>query len=189
MIGKEFVFVDVSNLWIEGQRKSAVKTGLARNIWEAQVRHVLDFTWRIDVRGLHEVLVDWSDSRVALATLVGSSTENGMTWWEAARRAGFEIMARPRKSGSGEKGVDVALSGAVLKAAYGRMRPRVDSLTLVAGDADFVPLVADVRSLGLRVRVAFWQHASADMKDAADEFVELDHFFSHLTYRGGRLAA
>lgn len=189
MIRKEFVFVDVSNIWIEGQRVSAVRTGLARNIWEAQARRCLDFSWRIDVRGLREVLVDWSDNRVEKATLFGSSTENGSAWWEAAGREGFAVLPCLRPLGGREKGVDVALASAVMKVAHARMRARTDLVTLVTGDADFVPLVDDVRSLGFRVKVCFWEHANPELKTAADEFVDLNPHFSHLTYRGRRVAA
>jgi uncharacterized LabA/DUF88 family protein len=56
------------------------------------------------------------------------------------------------------------------------LAPRLDTLVLVSGDGDFVPLVEHLqRALGCRVEViAFGKSASGKLKDAADEFTDLD---------------
>lgn len=186
---REFVFVDDSNLWIEGQRVSAVKTGLARNMWEAQAKQTLDHSWRMDAWALREILVDWAKVPVPQAVLVGSETGRDLNWWNLAKRAGFRVEVVRRDPCRREKKVDVALASQVWSCVHQKMRPRLDGITLVTGDGDFVPLVQGVRKLGIQVKVAFWSHANRELKDAGDEFEDLDPYFSHVTHRGHGLAA
>ncbi len=56
------------------------------------------------------------------------------------------------------------------------MAPRLDTLVLISGDGDFVPLVEHLqRAMGCRVEViAFGKSASGKLKDAADSFIDLD---------------
>lgn len=50
----------------------------------------------------------------------------------------------------------------------------VDTIVIVSGDGDFVPLVEYLRSRGRRVEVmAFGRSTSLKLKEAADEFVDL----------------
>jgi uncharacterized LabA/DUF88 family protein len=56
-----------------------------------------------------------------------------------------------------------------------RITPVVDSLVLVSGDGDFVPLVEYLKNQGKRVEViAFGRSASLKLKEAADEFMDLE---------------
>jgi hypothetical protein len=50
-----FVYVDNSNVWIEGQRASAVAKGMAKDAWEAQEKGILDSSWRYDFGRLYEL--------------------------------------------------------------------------------------------------------------------------------------
>jgi hypothetical protein len=53
---------------------------------------------------------------------------------------------------------------------------------LVADDGDFIPPVRSVQNRGLKVRVVFWKHGtSRELREAADEFLELDPYFDQLT--------
>ena len=44
----EFVYVDNSNVWIEGKRVAAVKKGVVFNIEDAIRYNVLDHSYRLD---------------------------------------------------------------------------------------------------------------------------------------------
>lgn len=50
-----FVSVDNSNVWIEGQRLSAVRFGLAVNPVEAMKRGIVDHDWRYDFGRLYAI--------------------------------------------------------------------------------------------------------------------------------------
>lgn len=55
-----------------------------------------------------------------------------------------------------------------------------DEITLVAGDADYVPTIEKLRARGFSVHVVFWEHASRELQDAATKFhtpqpLPLDH--------------
>jgi len=56
-----------------------------------------------------------------------------------------------------------------------RLAPALDAVVLVSGDGDFVPLLEYLKnSGGVQVEVmAFGRSASARLREAADEFVDL----------------
>lgn len=56
-----------------------------------------------------------------------------------------------------------------------RISTSVDVVVLVSGDGDFVPLVEYLKNQGKRVEVvAFGRSASLKLKEAADEFLDLE---------------
>lgn len=52
----DYIYVDDSNLYIEGRRVSAVQQGLAENIVQAMKDGVLDHGYTISFGKLHEFL-------------------------------------------------------------------------------------------------------------------------------------
>ncbi len=53
--------------------------------------------------------------------------------------------------------------------------PGVDAIVLVSGDGDFVPLVEYLQNHGKRVEViAFGKSTSSRLREAADEFIDLE---------------
>jgi uncharacterized LabA/DUF88 family protein len=87
--------------------------------------------------------------------------------WDTELRFG-EVRGRPRR----QKGVDVLLAVDMLSASFHHL---FDVAVLVAGDADFVPLVREVRRLGVAVVVAGIKGTTArELRTAADRFVALD---------------
>lgn len=44
----QLLYVDKSNMWIEGVHVSAVQIGLAPDIWSAQDAKICDYGWEID---------------------------------------------------------------------------------------------------------------------------------------------
>jgi uncharacterized LabA/DUF88 family protein len=55
-----------------------------------------------------------------------------------------------------------------------------DEITLVSGDADYVPAIEKLKKRGISVHVVFWKHASRELRDVATTFTELDAYLSHL---------
>lgn len=56
-----------------------------------------------------------------------------------------------------------------------RLSNNVDSIVLVTGDGDFIPLVEFLQNKGIRVEVvAFKRSASSRLIEAADEFMDLE---------------
>ena len=49
----EYVYVDNSNVFIEGKRVAAVQRGLAADIWQAINYGIFDNTYRLDFGKLH----------------------------------------------------------------------------------------------------------------------------------------
>jgi len=86
-----------------------------------------------------------------------------------------------------EKKVDTGIATLMTKDAYTRGDPESDTFILVAGDADYVPLVRELTMDGFRVEVAFWRHAARELKACASRFIELDPFLEHLRHDSIRL--
>lgn len=60
----------------------------------------------------------------------------------------------------------------------------VDTIVLVSGDGDFVPLVEYLKNNGRRVEVmAFGRSASGKLREAADEFIDLGETNKYLLKR------
>jgi hypothetical protein len=68
----KYVYVDNSNLFIEGMRVSAVQGGRASNVWDAAKKGILDELYRIDFGKLHNILADGNPSNILKAVLFGS---------------------------------------------------------------------------------------------------------------------
>jgi hypothetical protein len=49
-----YLYVDNSNVWIEGMRVSAVSKGIAPDLWTAIDNRIVDYDWKIDFGKLHE---------------------------------------------------------------------------------------------------------------------------------------
>ena len=69
-----------------------------------------------------------------------------------------------------------------MKDAYQIADRAADTITLVAGDGDFVPPVRTLVEDGFNVEVVFWSHASTELRDTASHFIDLDGMLDHLAY-------
>ena len=79
-----------------------------------------------------------------------------------------EVRGKPKR----QKGVDVLLAVDMLSASF---RQLFDVAVLIAGDADFVPLIHEVRRLGTTVVVAGVKNTTAnELRISADRFVPID---------------
>lgn len=79
----DFIYVDNSNLYIEGRRVSAVKRKLAKNITQAMQNDILDQGYIISFGKLHQFLCGDDKRQIKRAALFGSrpppTTEFGLT--------------------------------------------------------------------------------------------------------------
>ena len=62
----EFVYVDNSNVFIEGKMVSAVVRGYALNIWDALENRILDNDYRLDFGKLHTLLLAMIHPRLSV---------------------------------------------------------------------------------------------------------------------------
>jgi uncharacterized LabA/DUF88 family protein len=176
-----FVYVDNSNVWIEGQHVQAVRLGLAADPADAARRRITP-RWAYDFGRLYELACPPAE-QIGRSILFGSRPPPNDSLWERARAEGFEVKVFDRNAANKEKQVDTSLATLMVEDCYQYMKPeRHDMAVLVAGDGDFIPPVRSVQGRGLKVRVAFWRHGtSRELREAADEFLELDPYFDRLT--------
>jgi len=176
----DYIYVDNSNLYIEGRRVSAVKQGHASSIIRAMRDGTLDHAYTISFGKLHEFLTGNDPSKIKRAALFGSRPPPNDGIWQIAKRAGFELHLEDRNVANKEKKIDTGIATLLTKDAYKHGNPKEDVFTLVAGDADYVPTINELKSDGYRVEVVFWNHASKELRDAATKFIGLNQYLETL---------
>lgn len=172
-----FVYVDNSNVWIEGMRVSAVKNGLAPDIWTANAEKIVDYGWRLDFGRLYDFAGGDADGR---AVLYGSKPPPNDSMWKAAEHKGFEVVVFERSTSNREKKVDTQMAADIVSDSYERMKPDEDEITVVAGDSDYVPVVEKLRQRGFSCSVVFWEQAARELKESASKFISLDPYLEDL---------
>lgn len=174
-----YLYVDNSNVWIEGRRVAAVRNGLAPSLDDALRDNVCDMSWNYDFGRLYNLACP-PEEKLGRTALFGSTPPPSDSIWEIARSQGFEVRLFPRNLQNKEKQVDNAIGTLILEDSYEHMQPG-DTVVLMAGDGDFVPNLESVRRRGFKVRLMFWSRASGALRAVADEFVNLDRHFDELT--------
>jgi hypothetical protein len=174
-----YLYVDNSNLWIEGMRVSAVAKGSAPDIWSAQQQNICDHDWRLDFGKLYE-FAGGTATEVGRAVLYGSRPPANDSLWETAKRKGFEVIVHDRNAQNKEKKIDTNLTADVISDSYELMDKLRDEVTIVSGDKDYVPAVEKLVKRGFNVYVLFWDHAAKELKAAATRFVSLNQQLSLL---------
>lgn len=177
-----FVYVDNSNVWIEGMRVSAVKKGLAASAQDAMSRKISDQSWTYDFGRLYQAVCP-DTAQIGRSSLFGSRPPANDSLWDLARNEGFEVFTFDRNFSNKEKEVDVVATQ-IMADSYEHMRAtNGDRVVLLSGDRDYVPTVKSLATRKLPTTVVFWQHATAhDLKVAADDYVSLDPLFDHLSH-------
>jgi len=176
----DYIYVDNSNLYIEGRRVSAVQQGLANDIYDAMNNGILDHGYTISFGKLHEFLAGNDLTKIKRAALFGSRPPPNDSIWTYAKRAGFELHLEDRNVRNKEKKIDTGISTLLTKDAYKHGSPTEDLFVLVAGDSDYVPTINALKEDGYRVEVVFWNHAAKELKEAASKFISLDNHLDHL---------
>ena len=168
----EYVYVDNSNVFIEGKKIAARRKGITDD---------LDFSFRLDFGELYDFVAEHNPKKIARALLLGSRPPTSDKVWSVAENAGFEVVVLDRNANNQEKKVDTGLVAAMVRDAYTRAE-KSDVITLVAGDGDYVPAVQMLVGDGFRVEVVFWSSASGELKQICSKFIELDKHLDALEY-------
>jgi len=174
-----FLYVDNSNVWIEGMHVSAVQSGSVPDIWTALKYKICDYNWKMDFGRLYE-FAGGNQSEVGRAVLYGSRPPANDSLWSIAKGKGFEVIVHDRNVKNKEKKIDTSIAADIIADSYELMKPNADEITLVCGDQDLVPAVEKVRKRGFEVQVVFWEHASRELKEAATKFIPLNEYLDHL---------
>ena len=177
----KFVYVDASNIFIEGQRVSAVDNGNALSIEDAIRRQIFDHSYRLDFGKLYKFVVNNGADDAGRAMLFGSRPPPNDTLWAIAKSAGFDLVIEDRNAGNKEKKIDTGIVAAMIDHSYAEADKSNDIFILGAGDRDYVPAVTNLVNRGFRVDVIFWSHASQELKTACSNFIEMNPHFRALS--------
>lgn len=110
----------------------------------------------------------------AIAYVVRTESGEEKSFFDALEKSGIETKIKDLQvfTGGAKKGDwDVGIAVDAIT-----MAPKLDTVILVSGDGDFVPLVEYLQmNEGCQVEVAtFGRSASGKLKEAADQFIDLD---------------
>lgn len=110
----------------------------------------------------------------ALAYVITSEAGDEESFFEALTKLGIETKTKDLQifsSGNKKGDWDVGLAIDAVS-----MAPKLDTVIIVSGDGDFVPLVEFLKiNKGCQVEVvAFGRSASQKLRDVADDFIDLD---------------
>lgn len=173
------LFVDGENFTIRGQ-DFARKTGLelvAGTYWQADVYLWFPECGAGPFYGLHPERPMVEPLRAHYyTTAVGDQNALDLVrekvWSLRFSPSVFKKDSRTKRT----KGVDITLATDMLSGAY---KGIYDTAVLVAGDADYVPLVEEVRRQGRRVVVMFYgptNGLSTELRLSADSFTDLENW-------------
>ena len=169
----DWIYVDNSNVFIEGKRVSAVRKGLALDVYDAMENRIVDNEWRLSFGKLYQFVAGTDKSETARAMLFGSRPPENDAIWDIARNAGFEVVTHDRNRANKEKKIDTGIVAALTRDAY-RNAKQGDTFTLVSGDGDYVPAVEQLIEDGFKVDLVFWDHASKELVEACSSFSSLN---------------
>lgn len=146
------VYVDVANMYYSAKNIHGTRVNFGKILEDA-------------VRDRHLIR--------ALAYVIKADTPEEQKFFEALDKQGFEVRMKDLQvfSGGAKKGDwDVGITVDAIK-----MAPKLDTVVLVAGDGDYVPLVEYLKvSFGCRVEVmAFAESTSLKLRESADQFIDL----------------
>ncbi len=145
------VFIDTQNLYHS-----------ARNLFKARVNFGAVLKDAVSGRKLVR----------AVAYVITTEAGDEKNFFEALEKLGIETKTKDLQifaGGSKKADWDVGLAVDAIK-----MSPRLDSVVIVSGDGDFVPLVEYLQTIGVQVEVvSFGQSTSGKLREAVDDFVDL----------------
>lgn len=147
------VFVDVQNLYYSAKYLYNAKTNFATILKSAVGNRVL-------IR--------------AIAYVIKADIKEEQGFFDALDKIGFEVKAKDLQifAGGAKKGDwDIGLAMDTIELA-----PKLDTIVIVSGDGDYVPLVKHLRhALGCRVEaIAFGKSSAASLIQEVDSFLDLD---------------
>jgi uncharacterized LabA/DUF88 family protein len=159
-----YVFVDNSNLWIEGKKASGKtknppipSNGSYRVEYGKLLNHILDNRPLGDVPKLY-----------------GSEPPPTDSVWKIIKAKGFDVKVFQRNIFNKEKGVDMKMGIDVTKLILQVSPPSI--IALVVGDADFLPVIEEAKNVGWETEVWYWDNAASLLKKAATKFLSLNPY-------------
>jgi uncharacterized LabA/DUF88 family protein len=145
------VFIDTQNLYHS-----------ARNLYKARVNFGAVLKEAVAGRKLVR----------AVAYVITTEAGDEKNFFEALGKLGIETKTKDLQifaGGTKKADWDVGLAVDAIK-----MSPRLDSVVIVSGDGDFIPLVEYLQTGGVQVEVvSFGKSTSGKLREAVDDFVDL----------------
>jgi uncharacterized LabA/DUF88 family protein len=145
------VFIDTQNLYHS-----------ARNLYQARVNFGAVLKDAVAGRKLVR----------AVAYVITTEAGDEKNFFEALAKLGIETKTKDLQifaGGAKKADWDVGLAVDAIK-----MSPRLDSVVIVSGDGDFIPLVEYLQTNGIQVEVvSFGKSTSGKLREAVDDFVDL----------------
>ncbi len=145
------VFIDTQNLYHS-----------ARNLYQARVNFGAVLKDAVAGRKLVR----------AVAYVITTEAGDEKNFFEALSKLGIETKTKDLQifaGGAKKADWDVGLAVDAIK-----MSPRLDSVVIISGDGDFVPLVEYLQTIGVQVEVvSFGKSTSGKLREAVDDFVDL----------------
>jgi uncharacterized LabA/DUF88 family protein len=145
------VFIDTQNLYHS-----------ARNLYQARVNFGAVLKDAVAGRKLVR----------AVAYVITTEAGDEKNFFEALSKLGIETKTKDLQifaGGAKKADWDVGLAVDAIK-----MSPRLDSVVIVSGDGDFIPLVEYLQTNGIQVEVvSFGKSTSGKLREAVDDFVDL----------------
>lgn len=109
----------------------------------------------------------------AIAYVIATESGEEQAFFEALEKLGIETKIKDLQvfaGGAKKADWDVGLSVDAIK-----FSPKIDAVVIASGDGDYVPLVRYLQSGGTQVEViAFSKSTSSALKEAADDFIDMD---------------
>jgi uncharacterized LabA/DUF88 family protein len=121
----------------------------------------------------------------AVAYVVTTESGEEQAFFDALRKVGIETKTKDLQiffGGAKKADWDVGMAIDAVKIAS-----KVDAVILATGDGDFVPLAQYLQGFGCQVEViAFGRSASSRLREAADDFIDMDEDQRRYLIGGGR---
>ena len=145
------VFIDTQNLYHS-----------ARNLYQARVNFGAVLKDAVAGRKLVR----------AVAYVITTEAGDEKNFFDALAKLGIETKTKDLQifaGGAKKADWDVGLAVDAIK-----MSPRLDSVVIVSGDGDFIPLVEYLQTIGVQVEVvSFGKSTSGKLREVVDDFVDL----------------
>jgi len=159
------IFIDAQNLY-----------HTAKNLYKARVN-------------FGKVVEDGLSGRLlirAIAYVITTESGEEQNFFEALGKLGIEAKTKDLQifaGGSKKADWDVGLAVDAIK-----MAPKLDTVIIISGDGDFIPLVEYLKTNeGCQVEVmSFGKSTSSKLREVADDFIDLDLDSKRYLMRGGR---
>ncbi len=145
-----YVFVDNSNLFIEGQY--AIGTLLGYGLFDRKRNGYKLDTLRIEYGLLLQTILQGRELG-ASPVMVGSRPPPNDSMWQLFRTVGFTVKVFDRNRDDKEKKVDVELACSMMDVVY--TKPK-GVLILVSGDGDYQPAILRALENGFKIEIWFW---------------------------------